>query len=47
MCSSSTPEPYVAVGAWYDHFPQLTDEEIVDLLATAKTPGVHATERRI
>jgi hypothetical protein len=43
MCSSSTPEPYVAVGAWYDHFPQVTDEEIVDLLATARTPGVHAT----
>jgi putative phosphoribosyl transferase len=38
----STPEPYVAVGAWYEHFLQLTDEEIVDLLATATNPRARA-----
>lgn len=29
----SQPEPYIAVGAWYDHFSQTTDEEVVALLA--------------
>jgi predicted phosphoribosyltransferase len=27
------PEPYIAVGVWYGAFPQLTDDEVVDLLA--------------
>jgi putative phosphoribosyl transferase len=27
----ATPEPYVAVGLWYDDFPQMTDEEVRDL----------------
>lgn len=31
----STPEPYVAVGAWYERFPQLSDEEVVELLTLA------------
>jgi putative phosphoribosyl transferase len=31
----STPEPYVAVGAWYEHFDQTTDEEVVELLERA------------
>jgi putative phosphoribosyl transferase len=30
-----TPEPYYAVGAWYEQFPQLSDEEVVDCLAAA------------
>lgn len=30
-----TPEPFVAVGLWYDHFPQLTDEEVRNLLDRA------------
>lgn len=29
----SVPEPYVAVGRWYEHFPQLADEEVVALLS--------------
>jgi putative phosphoribosyl transferase len=33
----SVPEPYVAVGAWYELFPQLTDQDVVDLLARART----------
>lgn len=27
------PEPYIAVGAWYESFGQLSDEEVTDLLA--------------
>ena len=27
------PEPYEAVGRWYEHFPQLTDQEVVALLS--------------
>ena len=30
-----TPEPFLAVGAWYDHFPQVSDEEVTELLAAA------------
>jgi predicted phosphoribosyltransferase len=30
-----TPEPFFAVGAWYDDFSQTTDEEVRDLLALA------------
>ena len=29
----SVPEPYVAVGRWYEYFPQLEDAEVVALLA--------------
>jgi predicted phosphoribosyltransferase len=29
----ATPEPYFGVGAWYERFPQLTDEEVVEELA--------------
>ena len=28
-----TPEPFAAVGLWYDNFDQTTDEEVHDLLA--------------
>jgi putative phosphoribosyl transferase len=30
-----TPEPFYAVGLWYDDFSQTTDEEVHDLLAEA------------
>jgi len=30
-----TPEPFYAVGAWYDDFSQTTDEEVHDLLGRA------------
>jgi putative phosphoribosyl transferase len=30
-----TPEPFLAVGAWYDDFPQVSDEEVGELLAAA------------
>jgi predicted phosphoribosyltransferase len=29
---AATPEPFRAVGLWYDRFDQMTDEEVVDLL---------------
>ncbi len=38
----STPEPFYAVGAWYQDFSQTTDEEVRDLLdraARAKVAG--------
>ena len=31
------PEPFFAVGEWYDDFRQVTDEEVNELLATAVT----------
>jgi putative phosphoribosyl transferase len=33
-----TPEPFYAVGFWYEHFSQTTDDEVRDLLAQAKHP---------
>ena len=30
-----TPDPFIAVGYWYDDFSQTTDEEVRDLLARA------------
>jgi putative phosphoribosyl transferase len=30
-----TPEPFLAVGAWYEDFSQTTDEEVRELLARA------------
>jgi putative phosphoribosyl transferase len=30
-----TPEPFLAVGAWYEHFDQTTDEEVQELLQGA------------
>lgn len=32
----STPEPYVAVGAWYENFGQTSDQEVIDLLDLAE-----------
>jgi len=30
------PEPFVAVGQWYENFAQTTDEEVRELLARAR-----------
>jgi predicted phosphoribosyltransferase len=35
MVCAITPEPFYAVGLWYDDFGQTTDEEVRDLLAIA------------
>lgn len=38
----STPEPYVAVGAWYERFDQTSDREVIELLRRAQmTSGEH------
>lgn len=34
-----TPEPFWAVGYWYDDFEQMTDEEVQTLLAAWSGPG--------
>jgi predicted phosphoribosyltransferase len=31
------PEPFFAVGQWYDDFTQTTDEEVRDLLARRRS----------
>ena len=33
---AQTPEPFYAVGAWYEDFGQTTDEEVRDLLEQAE-----------
>lgn len=33
-----TPDPFLAVGLWYQDFAQTTDEEVRDLLARAQPP---------
>lgn len=47
------PEPFRAVGLWYRQFPQLADQEVIDLLAradecaaTSKLAGAHARHPR-
>jgi len=39
-----TPEPFYAVGRWYEEFAQTTDQEVRDLLARG-LPGVATPER--
>jgi len=39
---AETPEPFRAVGVWYDDFSQTTDEEVHDLLDRARG-SAHAT----
>jgi putative phosphoribosyl transferase len=36
---AETPEPFYAVGSWYDDFSQTTDQEVRDLLARAANAG--------
>jgi predicted phosphoribosyltransferase len=38
-----TPEPFYAVGLWYEDFSQTTDDEVRDLLARAAAPASPAT----
>lgn len=37
---AATPEPFYAVGRWYDDFSQTTDQEVHELLASARAPAV-------
>ncbi len=34
------PEDFYAVGQWYDHFPQTSDQEVLDLLSQVTLYGV-------
>ena len=34
-----TPEPFYAVGLWYEDFSQTSDEEVRELLARARHPS--------
>lgn len=36
-----TPEDLYAIGIWYDHFDQLTDGEVRDLLGAIVAPAAH------
>ena len=40
-----TPEPFMAVGVWYERFPQTTDEEVRTLLEDAQQFGGHEPRR--
>jgi putative phosphoribosyl transferase len=33
----ATPEPYIAVGIWYESFPQTSDDEVKNLLRQARS----------
>lgn len=35
----ATPEPFYAVGQWYDSFPQVSDQRVVELLAGSRDPS--------
>jgi putative phosphoribosyl transferase len=37
-----TPEPFYAVGCWYEDFSQATDEDVRDLLARSARAGGEA-----
>jgi predicted phosphoribosyltransferase len=40
------PEPFQAVGLWYDDFSQTSDQEVADLLAAAVHLHDHASQAR-
>jgi predicted phosphoribosyltransferase len=40
-----TPDPFYAVGVWYEDFAATTDEEVRDLLSRAATAAVAAARR--
>jgi predicted phosphoribosyltransferase len=43
---AATPDPFYAVGLWYENFEQLTDEEVRELLARAADRAAHAQAAR-
>lgn len=42
----ATPEPFHAVGVWYERFSQTTDDEVVDLLELSEKEHPHGTDRQ-
>jgi len=43
-CGARRPDPFRAVGVWYENFAQTTDEEVCELLRRAGTGMTAATE---
>jgi putative phosphoribosyl transferase len=43
---AATPDPFYAVGLWYENFEQLTDEEVRELLSRASGRAAHAQGAR-
>jgi putative phosphoribosyl transferase len=43
LVCADTPEPFHAVGLWYDDFTQTSDDEVRDLLARAGAPSLSAS----
>jgi putative phosphoribosyl transferase len=41
----ATPEPYMAVGAWFERFEQLTDAEVIEYLEQARQRQTGPSER--
>lgn len=41
----ATPRHFAAVGAWYEHFDQTSDEIVLELLERARTAGASVTSR--
>lgn len=39
------PQYYMSVGSWYEQFPQLTDQEVVDYLAMLQQPASDESNR--
>jgi putative phosphoribosyl transferase len=46
MICARTPEPFYAVGIWYENFTQTTDEEVRELLALVHDPGQESRSAR-
>jgi predicted phosphoribosyltransferase len=42
----ATPEPFLGIGAWYDDFPQMTDDEVRALLDAARQEELHRDTQR-
>src|SRR5262249_43574542 len=42
---ATTPEPFVAVGRWYEDFTQTTDDEVRELLGSRDPPDAAETRR--
>jgi predicted phosphoribosyltransferase len=43
---AATPEPFHAVGLWYEDFTQTSDEEVRELLAQPTVPAARSQEDR-
>jgi len=44
LIALETPEPFFAVGQWYDNFEQTTDAEVVACLRDTNGPGTASQE---